>query len=68
MIGIAYGSAASLYSVLVVGFLHRFRASSSAPRHGRVLAEPLLQFSPKDLWRVEDAVQGTQIFGATGSG
>ena len=29
---------------------------------------PLLYFSPEDAWRVKDACEGTQIFGATGSG
>jgi hypothetical protein len=34
------------------------------------LETPLLYFSdpPKDVWRIRDACEGTQIFGATGSG
>lgn len=28
----------------------------------------LLRFTPSDLWRVRDAVEGLQVFGATGSG
>src|SRR5438552_2035229 len=30
--------------------------------------QPLLWFSPKDPWRIKDAFEGVQIFGATGSG
>jgi hypothetical protein len=34
------------------------------------LETPLLYFSdhPKDAWRIRDACEGTQLFGATGSG
>jgi type IV secretory pathway TraG/TraD family ATPase VirD4 len=32
------------------------------------LNQPLLSFSGKDAWRVKDAFEGLQIFGATGSG
>ena len=32
------------------------------------LDTPLLQFSPCDPWTIADACEGTQIFGATGSG
>ena len=32
------------------------------------LDEPLLEFSPHDLWRVRDALEGCQIFGATDHG
>lgn len=32
------------------------------------LDQPLLYFSKEDIWRVRDACEGTQIFGAIGSG
>lgn len=32
------------------------------------LATPLLQLSPSDSWTIADATEGTQVFGATGSG
>lgn len=37
-------------------------------KNGFDLDTPLLQFSPKDPWRIRDACEGTQVFGATGSG
>ena len=47
-----------------------------APKRPTALANhwpldmPLVQFSPlaKDIWTLEDAFQGTVIFGSTGSG
>jgi type IV secretory pathway TraG/TraD family ATPase VirD4 len=49
-----------------------FRRSRPAP-DGELadafsLEAPLLHLSPADVWTVGDACQGTQIFGATGSG
>jgi len=35
---------------------------------GSYLDTPLLGFSEYDAWRIKDACEGTQIFGATGSG
>jgi hypothetical protein len=34
----------------------------------KILRHKLIQLSPGDVWTVSDAVQGTQIFGATGTG
>ncbi len=32
------------------------------------LDQPLIHFSPLDVWRIKDAFEGCQVFGATGSG
>ena len=42
--------------------------AATAPTRTYDLDEPLLAFSPHDQWRVRDALEGCQIFGATGSG
>jgi hypothetical protein len=34
----------------------------------KALSHPLVQLTARDVWSVSDAVQGTQIFGATGTG
>jgi hypothetical protein len=42
--------------------------SSPPSRDEWNLDQPLLSFSAKDAWRIKDAFEGVQIFGATGSG
>mgnify|MGYP003113810232 CR=1 FL=1 len=47
------------------------RFSKSKPKHqldAFDLQTPLLQLSKHDFWTVSDACEGTQVFGATGSG
>jgi len=41
---------------------------SDASAAASILDIPLLWISPHDVWRVRDACEGTQVFGATGSG
>jgi len=42
--------------------------TQSQPRDPFALETPLLQLSKHDVWTIGDACEGTQIFGATGSG
>lgn len=44
--------------------------SAVAPSSGRAydVRTPLLRLSDRDVWTVRDSFEGTQIFGATGSG
>lgn len=55
-----------------MSFLKRFLGSSSKPKRSSRspydLENPLIYFSKNDPWRIKDACEGTQIFGATGSG
>jgi len=44
------------------------RPKPTAPLHPFDLDRPLLGLSPADAWRIRDACEGTQIFGAIGSG
>lgn len=44
------------------------RALSLAPNYTADPSTPLLYLSGRDPWRLADAFEGTQIFGATGSG
>lgn len=50
-----------------MGFFKRRRTASAAIR-AFDSESPLLFLSPSDPWRIKDAFEGTQIFGATGSG
>jgi hypothetical protein len=45
---------------------NRFAKQGGPP--GIDLRRPLIHLSPKDPWRLQDAVEGSIIFGATGSG
>ena len=48
--------------------LHRPPAEDAHLPPAWQLDAPLIRFSKRDPWRVRDAFEGTQIFGATGSG
>lgn len=59
-----------------MNFLKRFLEQSPAPKAQHPLTSadrydldtPLLYFSPGDAWTIRDAVAGTTVWGATGSG
>ncbi len=53
---------------LLSKFFPHSRRQTGVECDGFDLEQPLLHFSPKDAWRIKDAFEGVQIFGATGSG